>query len=229
MYYKAQAMFLFNNFCIFIKKWYIHSYRLYRLTVRTRPFQGWNRGSIPRRVTILIHRFDFKVFVMLFNNQIKNMEKLIQSELYQDEKVLWCSVVKNNYSSYIVTTHRVIITYFHNRSAHGSNVGSNIEKSIVFSPNIKEKPKLKNPELGNFKCVNWETKLGDGYVIGVKVKKRFFDFGLNKSVVVYTSSKKQGNEFIHGFVGQITSPYFLANIANADSVAEVIRSRILRG
>ncbi len=24
---------------------------LYRLTVRTRPFQGWNRGSIPRRVT----------------------------------------------------------------------------------------------------------------------------------------------------------------------------------
>ena len=29
----------------------------YRLTVRTRPFQGWNRGSIPRRATIMNENF----------------------------------------------------------------------------------------------------------------------------------------------------------------------------
>ena len=41
-----------NIFCVFIKKCYI-GLRVwpYRLTVRTRPFQGCNRGSIPRKVT----------------------------------------------------------------------------------------------------------------------------------------------------------------------------------
>ena len=44
-----------NIFCLFYKKCY-SSLRVwpYRLTVRTRPFQGCNRGSIPRKVTIFM-------------------------------------------------------------------------------------------------------------------------------------------------------------------------------
>ena len=161
------------------------------------------------------------------------MEKFIRSELYENESVLWCDSVEGGYPSYIVTTHRVIISYFNNRGASNGTMGrykTNIERSIVFSKDIKEKPKLKASELGDksYFGVNWETKLGDGYVVDVKVKKRFFDSKLNKSVVIYTSAKKQGSEFIHGFVGNITSPYFLKNINNADYVAELIRNNFLK-
>ena len=71
--------------------------RLYRLTVRTRPSQGWNRGSIPRRVTtvlVWVNNFGWyninmkKVFVFIF---------LVVSILLagQSQKVLAASVCTN--------------------------------------------------------------------------------------------------------------------------------------
>ncbi|MDP2926047.1 MAG: hypothetical protein Q8N99_06755 [Nanoarchaeota archaeon] len=130
---------------------------------------------------------------------------------------------------YFITTHRIIITTFNPRG--GGWFASLEERSLFFSPNIKEKPALLNKELGKRKLmfpprVNIETKLGEGYIVKIQLKKLFLDWFGRKSIILVTSVPKQRNILLNYLFGARNSPFILAGLENADKVYNIIKENL---